>query len=294
MASQPAGDELLTPGGVAALLFVDRKTVSRWAQMGKLPFIRTPGGHRRYLRSDVMAVMAGSYLRHGFDGFPSQRASEPPAEVLDLGADPGTQAAAVVAEAVAIALEAEAAEAAEAVVLIATAVTAAAEKAAQAAARAAGARAFAADEAAQTVAREAERTAMRVQIRAEVAAARVATAAKLAVDAVIAAGGDGANARKVLLDASAQSTAQATAHETRRAAAVVATAVAAAAAHVAQMNSAAQEAYENEVTRTAEELQHLTTETAERWAVEPRAGATGVAMAAREAAAALHASASLE
>jgi len=34
---------------VAALLFVDPKTVTRWAMAGKLAAIRTPGGHRRYL-----------------------------------------------------------------------------------------------------------------------------------------------------------------------------------------------------------------------------------------------------
>jgi excisionase family DNA binding protein len=55
---QPTRHELLTPGGVAALLFVDPKTVTRWAIAGKLPAIRTPGGHRRYRRSDVLAIMA--------------------------------------------------------------------------------------------------------------------------------------------------------------------------------------------------------------------------------------------
>jgi excisionase family DNA binding protein len=37
---------------------VDRKTVTRWAADGKLPSIRTPGGHRRYKASDVRAIMA--------------------------------------------------------------------------------------------------------------------------------------------------------------------------------------------------------------------------------------------
>lgn len=33
---------------VAELLHVSPKTVSRWAKEGKLPFLRTLGGHRRY------------------------------------------------------------------------------------------------------------------------------------------------------------------------------------------------------------------------------------------------------
>ena len=33
---------------VADILHVSPKTVSRWAKEGKLPFLRTLGGHRRY------------------------------------------------------------------------------------------------------------------------------------------------------------------------------------------------------------------------------------------------------
>jgi excisionase family DNA binding protein len=33
---------------VAAILYVSPKTVSRWARQGKLPFMQTLGGHRRY------------------------------------------------------------------------------------------------------------------------------------------------------------------------------------------------------------------------------------------------------
>lgn len=51
-------DPLLTPGEVAAMVHVDPKTVSRWAVSGRLPFIRTPGGHRRYRRSTVEAFLA--------------------------------------------------------------------------------------------------------------------------------------------------------------------------------------------------------------------------------------------
>jgi excisionase family DNA binding protein len=33
---------------VAEILYVSPKTVSRWAKEGRLPFLKTLGGHRRY------------------------------------------------------------------------------------------------------------------------------------------------------------------------------------------------------------------------------------------------------
>ena len=51
-------DELLTPAQVAQLFGVDPKTVTRWADTGRLGFIRTPGGHRRFRRSEVTALLA--------------------------------------------------------------------------------------------------------------------------------------------------------------------------------------------------------------------------------------------
>jgi len=50
-----SGEELLKPFEVAKLFRVDAKTVSRWQQEGKLTAIRTPGGHRRFRRSEIMA-----------------------------------------------------------------------------------------------------------------------------------------------------------------------------------------------------------------------------------------------
>lgn len=45
--------ELLSTGEVAAIFSVDPATVTRWADKGLLSSIRTPGGHRRFKRSDV-------------------------------------------------------------------------------------------------------------------------------------------------------------------------------------------------------------------------------------------------
>lgn len=51
--------KLLTTGEVARLFRVDPKTVTRWAKEGRLPFFRTPGGHRRFREEDVAAAMKG-------------------------------------------------------------------------------------------------------------------------------------------------------------------------------------------------------------------------------------------
>jgi excisionase family DNA binding protein len=58
-------EKLLTPGEIAAILRVNPKTVTRWAQSGKLTSIRTLGGHRRYRESEVRALLAGTDTRPG-------------------------------------------------------------------------------------------------------------------------------------------------------------------------------------------------------------------------------------
>ena len=50
-------ERLWTPAEVAALFRVDPKTVTRWAQAGKLTAIRTLGGHRRYRESEVSRLL---------------------------------------------------------------------------------------------------------------------------------------------------------------------------------------------------------------------------------------------
>lgn len=57
----PSPEKLLTPKQVAARFAVDPKTVTRWARMGKLPSIKTPGGHRRYRESVVDAFAVESF-----------------------------------------------------------------------------------------------------------------------------------------------------------------------------------------------------------------------------------------
>jgi excisionase family DNA binding protein len=57
-ARTPEGEPLLTPGQVATMFRVDPKTVTRWANTGKLTSIRTLGGHRRYRETEVRALLA--------------------------------------------------------------------------------------------------------------------------------------------------------------------------------------------------------------------------------------------
>lgn len=65
--------KLLTPAEVATLWHVDPKTVTRWAQTGKLNSIKTPGGHRRFFEDEIHKLLEAG-------GMPSS-------EVLDLPED---------------------------------------------------------------------------------------------------------------------------------------------------------------------------------------------------------------
>jgi excisionase family DNA binding protein len=59
VATQPSGKAAPTyppylhTAEVADILHVSPKTVSRWAKEGKLPFLRTLGGHRRYPAAEI-------------------------------------------------------------------------------------------------------------------------------------------------------------------------------------------------------------------------------------------------
>jgi excisionase family DNA binding protein len=52
-------EKLLTPGEVARLLRVDPKTVTRWANQGRITRVRTPGGHNRFRESEIRELLAG-------------------------------------------------------------------------------------------------------------------------------------------------------------------------------------------------------------------------------------------
>ena len=58
----PDSKVLMTPAEVATLFRVDPKTVTRWADAGKLTAVRTLGGHRRYVEDEVMSLLVDSSL----------------------------------------------------------------------------------------------------------------------------------------------------------------------------------------------------------------------------------------
>ena len=53
---------LMTPAEVASLFRVDPKTVTRWADAGKLTAVRTLGGHRRYRQDEVQNLLVASSI----------------------------------------------------------------------------------------------------------------------------------------------------------------------------------------------------------------------------------------
>jgi excisionase family DNA binding protein len=53
------GTEYLRTADVARVLHVSTKTVSRWANDKKLPYMRTLGGHRRYPAQAIRQLAEG-------------------------------------------------------------------------------------------------------------------------------------------------------------------------------------------------------------------------------------------
>lgn len=53
-------EDLMTPAEVAQAFRVNPKTVSRWAVAGRLTSVWTPGGHRRYFKHEVEALLLGA------------------------------------------------------------------------------------------------------------------------------------------------------------------------------------------------------------------------------------------
>lgn len=293
-------DELLTQAEVAALLYVDPKTVTRWAAAGKLAAIHGSDGHRRYLRSEVLAIVSGlhpdrrSPLHHrgGSQGSVTVPGDDQdPTRAVTTGAERQATAATVVGEAVAHALERAAAEAAEAALVTSAAVTVAAGRAAAAAAGARAARAAAAEAAALSITLEAERTAGDVRDRAALAAAQVHDAAALAASELARCieGGLEVDAEHLaaLLASTVRAAADAMAEDTRQAATAVTDAGSAAAAQVIRTLAAAEELFEREVTTVADAQRELAAATAVAVVLETDARAASIAATAGEAAAAL-------
>ena len=55
--AQPTEPRYLRTPKSPSFLQVSPKTVSRWAQEGRLPYLRTLGGHRRYPDAEIRALL---------------------------------------------------------------------------------------------------------------------------------------------------------------------------------------------------------------------------------------------
>ena len=53
------GGRWLSINAACEILGVDKSTLRRWSDRGRLPVFRTPGGHRRYSEDDLRAFLAG-------------------------------------------------------------------------------------------------------------------------------------------------------------------------------------------------------------------------------------------
>lgn len=83
--TQPkTGERLLTTREAADILGVGPTTVKRWSDEGKLPALKTAGGHRRYREPDVLAMRSRGETS---DGIPGQlpHMSRAELDALDVG-----------------------------------------------------------------------------------------------------------------------------------------------------------------------------------------------------------------
>ena len=53
-----ANEEYISAGDAARLLRVSARTVSRWADQGRIPHLVTLGGHRRFRKSNVLELLS--------------------------------------------------------------------------------------------------------------------------------------------------------------------------------------------------------------------------------------------
>lgn len=60
LAGIPPGADLLTAPEAAAVLCVVPATLANLAKAGRVPFVRTPGGHRRYPKAALLRMRAAA------------------------------------------------------------------------------------------------------------------------------------------------------------------------------------------------------------------------------------------
>jgi excisionase family DNA binding protein len=71
------GEVLFTTNDVASILRVDKSTIKRWTDEGKLKCFRTPGGHRKFRSEDVYEFMsANHYDNQSLQALPQMMSDE--------------------------------------------------------------------------------------------------------------------------------------------------------------------------------------------------------------------------
>lgn len=61
-------DKLVSVGEAAALVGVSTDTIKRWEKAGRIKSTRTPTGHRRFRRGDVVRLLTGDHEAHRMGG----------------------------------------------------------------------------------------------------------------------------------------------------------------------------------------------------------------------------------
>tara|TARA_R100000149_G_C5811150_1_gene94326 strand:- start:176 stop:373 length:198 start_codon:yes stop_codon:yes gene_type:complete len=56
-----SNNEIKSIGEASKFLKVSVKTLRRWSNLGKIKFITTSGGHRRYLKKDLVDFLDSKY-----------------------------------------------------------------------------------------------------------------------------------------------------------------------------------------------------------------------------------------
>jgi excisionase family DNA binding protein len=57
-------NQLLTPLQAAKICNVSKQTLVTWDNLGKIPAVKTPGGHRRFRLQDIMVKISNRHLLH--------------------------------------------------------------------------------------------------------------------------------------------------------------------------------------------------------------------------------------
>lgn len=71
----PRRERFLRTSEVATILHVSPKTIARWAKEGRIPYLATLGGHRRFPASaiDVMVGKLSAIENHQLEALVSQK-----------------------------------------------------------------------------------------------------------------------------------------------------------------------------------------------------------------------------